>query len=260
MISPLWFPPNSLRHGAQRAQDQEPVACCLDTPAEEPGSKRAAAAAMGKTQLADCLHASTACWLTRWHRTYEEGRNHPDTGALRRERGRLAVGRGWLTHCFGWWRKLLGREGEKPERLPRLPREGEDRGDPERGGRLVGEERSEAGWLSSAGREAVAFGRLCGDMQIHSSGPQSKASSFLLSQRCVLASKMEIHRYVPAVTESIESLVLLCVLTNLCLYCCLLLINDRSRPHISWMSASSLKMHGHVMLIFRFIPLFGGVY
>ncbi|TMS12407.1 Protein enabled-like protein [Larimichthys crocea] len=31
-------------------------------------------------------------------------------------------------------------------------------------------------------------------MQIQSSGPQSKPSSFLLSQRCVLASKMEIHR------------------------------------------------------------------
>ncbi|XP_037541628.1 protein enabled homolog isoform X5 [Nematolebias whitei] len=31
-------------------------------------------------------------------------------------------------------------------------------------------------------------------MQIQSSGPQSKASSFILSQRCVLASKMEIHR------------------------------------------------------------------
>ena len=35
-------------------------------------------------------------------------------------------------------------------------------------------------------------------MQIQPSAPQSKASSFLLSQRCVLASKMEVHRYVPA--------------------------------------------------------------
>ncbi|KAK5618573.1 hypothetical protein CRENBAI_016230 [Crenichthys baileyi] len=31
-------------------------------------------------------------------------------------------------------------------------------------------------------------------MQIQSSAPHSKASSFILNQRCVLASKMEIHR------------------------------------------------------------------
>lgn len=84
-------------------------------------------AAMGqkKKQLADCLHGTAAHWLTCWHRTYEEGRNHPDTGVLRRRSGTA-----WLAVWFGWWGEPLGRERQKPERLPWRPIE-EDREDPE---------------------------------------------------------------------------------------------------------------------------------
>lgn len=53
-------------------------------------------------------------------------------------------------------------------------------------------------------------------MQIHPSGPQSEAFSFIVSQRCLLASKMEIHRYVPDVAESDKLLVLLSVFIANC--------------------------------------------
>lgn len=74
-----------------------------------------------------------------------------------------------------------------------------------------------AGLVQQGGKGGSAAGRLCEDMQIRSSGPQSKAFSFVVSQRCLLASKMEMHRYVPDVTESVKLFVLLCVVVNLSL-------------------------------------------
>lgn len=52
----------------------------------------------------------------------------------------------------------------------------------------------ERGESLGAGRVGTGRKRPRGDMQIQSSGPQCKASSVVLSPRCVLESQMEIHR------------------------------------------------------------------
>lgn len=104
---------------------------------------------------------------------------------------------------------LVGRERKQRDYFANESKRGSHK---ERG--WWGEVTSRAGWVTSAGKGEAAASRLCGAMQIQSSGPQSKASSFILGQRCALASKMEIHRYVPAVRESSKQVLLTCFLIN----------------------------------------------